>query len=214
MSPWKTRKAPNRNLYWVVNKETGKKHSKEPIALENAQAQMRALYASMRGGIKMFKQGTDYILAEDDGRVIHTSKVAKEVEDLFNILHAGIKKMSTQPPAGLIKPIARDAPTAGKKRKGEGMRGGIRMFKQGQEYVLQNDDGKTVAKSKDKSEIELLFNVLYSGVRKIASKPISEESMLGVRQAINQALPKASLGSESSGQGNHCKKCGGIKILK
>jgi site-specific DNA-cytosine methylase len=44
--PYKLRKAPNRDLYWVVNKETGKKHSNEPLPLERAKAQMRALYAN------------------------------------------------------------------------------------------------------------------------------------------------------------------------
>lgn len=53
--PYKLRKAPKRELYWVVNKETGKKYSKDPLPKENALAQMRALYASeddatMRGG--------------------------------------------------------------------------------------------------------------------------------------------------------------------
>jgi hypothetical protein len=47
--PYKLRKAPKRELYWVVG-EDGKKHSKEPIPLERAKAQMRALYASMRRG--------------------------------------------------------------------------------------------------------------------------------------------------------------------
>lgn len=47
--PYKLRKAPNRELYWVVNKETGKKHSKDPLPKETALAQMRALYASEAG---------------------------------------------------------------------------------------------------------------------------------------------------------------------
>ena len=41
---WKLRKAPNRELYWVVNKETGKKYSKDPLPKETAMAQMKALY--------------------------------------------------------------------------------------------------------------------------------------------------------------------------
>lgn len=41
--PYKLRKAPKRDLYWVVTIATGKKHSKEPIALEKAKAQMRIL---------------------------------------------------------------------------------------------------------------------------------------------------------------------------
>lgn len=42
--PYKLRKAPNRDLYWVVSKETGDKHSKEPLPKPRAEAQMRALY--------------------------------------------------------------------------------------------------------------------------------------------------------------------------
>jgi hypothetical protein len=44
--PYKLRKAPKKDLYWVVNKETGKKYSNEPLPLERAKAQMKALYAS------------------------------------------------------------------------------------------------------------------------------------------------------------------------
>ena len=45
--PYKLRKVPKKDLYWVVG-EDGKHHSKEGLPLEKAQAQMRALYASMR----------------------------------------------------------------------------------------------------------------------------------------------------------------------
>lgn len=44
--PYKLRKAPRRDAYWVVNKETGAKHSKDPLPLSRAKAQMRALYAA------------------------------------------------------------------------------------------------------------------------------------------------------------------------
>jgi hypothetical protein len=46
--PWKLRKAPKRDLYWVVNKETGRKYSKEPIPRDRAEAQMRLLYMKKR----------------------------------------------------------------------------------------------------------------------------------------------------------------------
>ena len=46
--PYKLRKAPKKNLYWVVSIETGKKHSLAPIPLKRAEAQMRALYRSVR----------------------------------------------------------------------------------------------------------------------------------------------------------------------
>jgi len=67
---WKLRKAPRRDLYWVVSKEDGKHHSKEPLPLERAKAQMRALYASkrMEGGAldeKMFQSLVDSIPSLD-----------------------------------------------------------------------------------------------------------------------------------------------------
>lgn len=49
--PYKLRKAPNRDLYWVVTIETGKKHSKQPISMEKAKAQMRILESVLFGGM-------------------------------------------------------------------------------------------------------------------------------------------------------------------
>lgn len=43
--PYKLRKAPKKDLYWVVTAD-GKHMSKDPIPKERAEAQMRALYAS------------------------------------------------------------------------------------------------------------------------------------------------------------------------
>lgn len=45
--PYKLRKAPKRDLYWVIAQD-GKHMSKEPIPKERAEAQIRALYASER----------------------------------------------------------------------------------------------------------------------------------------------------------------------
>jgi hypothetical protein len=47
--PYKLRKARGKDLYYVITKDTGKKHSNEPLPLERAKAQMKALYASMDG---------------------------------------------------------------------------------------------------------------------------------------------------------------------
>ena len=54
--PYRLRKAPNRNLYWVVG-EDGTKHSKDPIPRERAEAQIRALYASENGSKKKELKG-------------------------------------------------------------------------------------------------------------------------------------------------------------
>ena len=45
--PYKLRKAPKRDLYWVVGPD-GKHHSKDPLPKARAEAQMRALYAAER----------------------------------------------------------------------------------------------------------------------------------------------------------------------
>jgi len=45
--PFKLRKAPRKDLYWVVGPD-GKHHSKEPLPKERAEAQMKALYSAMR----------------------------------------------------------------------------------------------------------------------------------------------------------------------
>jgi hypothetical protein len=44
--PYKLRKAPNRDLYWVVA-EDGKHMSKDPLPRSRAEAQMRILYEAM-----------------------------------------------------------------------------------------------------------------------------------------------------------------------
>jgi hypothetical protein len=46
--PYKLRKAPNRDLYWVVAQD-GSKKSKDPIPKARAEAQIKALYASEYG---------------------------------------------------------------------------------------------------------------------------------------------------------------------
>ena len=48
--PYKIRKAPGRDLYWVVNAETGKKYSKDPIPKEKAKSQLKLLRQLKGGG--------------------------------------------------------------------------------------------------------------------------------------------------------------------
>jgi hypothetical protein len=47
--PYSLRKSPGRNLYWVVNKYTGKKYSRKPLSKQVAEKQRRAIYASEYG---------------------------------------------------------------------------------------------------------------------------------------------------------------------
>ena len=62
--PYMLRKAPKRDLYWVVTKETGKKHSKDPIPLEKAKAQMRILESALDGAGKVTQQHITKLVAE------------------------------------------------------------------------------------------------------------------------------------------------------
>ena len=45
--PYLIRKARGKNLYWVISEDTGKKHSLEPLDLETAEKQLKALYRAM-----------------------------------------------------------------------------------------------------------------------------------------------------------------------
>lgn len=47
--PYNLRKAPKKNLWWVVNADSGKKYSKSPLPRERAESQRRAIYASENG---------------------------------------------------------------------------------------------------------------------------------------------------------------------
>jgi len=53
--PYTLRKAPKKDAYWVVNKETGRHLSKDPLPKERAKAQMRAVYRAerMEGGLRL-----------------------------------------------------------------------------------------------------------------------------------------------------------------
>ena len=75
--PFRIRKAPKRDLYWVIGPD-GKHHSKDPLPKERAEAQMKALYSAMR--------------REEEARV-PTAREEKQIE----------KKME----GGVIPPLVR-----------------------------------------------------------------------------------------------------------
>jgi len=47
--PYGLRKSRGRDLFWVYNKETGRKYSKKPLPRSRAEAQRRAIYATENG---------------------------------------------------------------------------------------------------------------------------------------------------------------------
>jgi hypothetical protein len=72
--PWKLRKAPRKELYWVVAKDTGKHMSKDPLPIDRAKAQMRALYAqedaSKKGGAEPGVIETPFISKDQAEKLI------------------------------------------------------------------------------------------------------------------------------------------------
>lgn len=73
--PFKLRKAPKRDLYWVVD-DKGKHYSKDPLPKKRARQQQKALYAAegrgeMKGGVILKQQRDDGIYLIDG----HANKV-------------------------------------------------------------------------------------------------------------------------------------------
>ena len=81
--PYKLRKAPKRDLYWVVSTETGMKHSKEPLPKARAEAQMRALYLAMRkeGGMCCSRTATSVAKDPYDTNFIELFGKTKEEKE-------------------------------------------------------------------------------------------------------------------------------------
>ena len=63
--PYKLRKAPNKDLYWVTEIGTNKKFSKLPISLDKAKAQLRILDESLKGGIEFDIKPPSYYMMDD-----------------------------------------------------------------------------------------------------------------------------------------------------
>lgn len=90
--PYKLRKKPRHDLYWVVSTETGRKHSKEALPKERAEAQMRALYSAMHregGGAydialmrnpKMFAEAKRDFLDKGHAAAQRAKKINEETE--------------------------------------------------------------------------------------------------------------------------------------
>jgi hypothetical protein len=75
--PYKLRKAPKRDLYWVVTIETGKKHSKDPIPKDKAKAQLRILESALEGSGKVIEEHLNKLKREQkiiDRKIYSTKK--------------------------------------------------------------------------------------------------------------------------------------------
>lgn len=91
--PYRLRKAPNKDLYWVVG-EDGTKHSKEPLPRERAEAQMKALYVAMRkegGGIADKVNTLLASVPQMGGVSISKPAFIKEHKNLLGVLKRGKK---------------------------------------------------------------------------------------------------------------------------
>jgi len=101
--PWKLRKAPKKELYWVVNKETGHKHSKEPLPKATAEAQMKALYATEGGGTHR-ENVADKLKLEGSQSIADLSKASGvSAATLQEVYNRGIGAYKTNPTSVRMK---------------------------------------------------------------------------------------------------------------
>jgi hypothetical protein len=86
---YKLRKAPRQNKYWVITTSTGKHHSMMPLPKEEAEAQMKAMYANggMHGGD--MQGGARTTVAALTGVATNPGDTLKEFKGFFEDL-AGI----------------------------------------------------------------------------------------------------------------------------
>jgi hypothetical protein len=88
--PYKLRKAPRKDLYWVVTIETGKKHSKDPIPKDKAKAQMRILESALEGGVslrmpKKPNQNGEYEMRDINGNLLAIVKTKQQALDALAV---------------------------------------------------------------------------------------------------------------------------------
>lgn len=103
--PYKLRKAPGRDLYWVVGVD-GKKYSKDPIPEERAKAQMRVLYMAMRkeGGGTHRENVLKALDLEGSQSLPELSKASgKSLNILQQVYNRGIGAYKTQPSSVRMK---------------------------------------------------------------------------------------------------------------
>lgn len=121
--PYRLRKAPNRDLYWVVTVATGEKHSKDPIPREKAEAQKRVLEDAMEGeGVTHRSKVIKKLGLKDEGHSLaelaKASGVSRKV--LQEVYNRGIGAYKTNPRSVRMKGSFKknvDAPLAKKLSK-------------------------------------------------------------------------------------------------
>jgi len=93
--PYALRKAPGKNKYWVVD-ERNKKYSKDPLPMERAEAQRRALYASENKGrgapteldkdlIKDLERRAKELMEDQKEAYKESVDLAKETKDALDV---------------------------------------------------------------------------------------------------------------------------------
>jgi hypothetical protein len=92
MSPYFLKKKRNQPLYWVVTTETGKKHSKDPIPLEKAKAQLRILESALEGSGRFVSgKWTKFIQLLGRKYNIPESKIKATLSDNDRLNYSGLE---------------------------------------------------------------------------------------------------------------------------
>jgi hypothetical protein len=203
--PYRLRKAPNRDLYWVVG-EDGKKHSKDPIPKARAEAQMKALYIAMKkegGGIvgDICKSIEDCIVPRrhktgnirmDDSIRKRDRKTASDVRNLLS----DSPQFSTPSPTASVSPLPSPpsspravAMTGKPKDVSAGGRGSGR-YKNELNDIVKRVRGTKVLKDSQRRRID---NLIFNAERALLKLPKGETKEFSDATLYDKAITNARL---------------------
>ena len=131
--PYKLRKAPKRELYWVVNTDSGKKHSIEPIPRDRAQRQMNLLRGIEHGfkptkGYRSPVKGGDVEGGDWFGNATPLSYSSEAGRNTVNLAHVEHAKYGSRVLPS--SPMRNDNPAMFTERQLGGFRGLVNKYKE------------------------------------------------------------------------------------
>lgn len=169
MPGWKLRKAPKKDLYWVVD-ETGRHYSKEPMSKERARQQQKALYAAESRG--EFKGGATAAEAQASWDAQPPpKKLSYETEDQYQKRLLRIKQQNERFASSGVTPEMREGALSAqsKARQLEALK---RQLTSEAVTTAYDRDPRVIAKREEiarKQRIGSFFEPIVSGLVSIGS---------------------------------------------
>ena len=169
MPGWKLRKAPKKDLYWVID-DTGRHYSNEPMTKEDARQQQKALYAAeSRGEFKGGATASDATAAWES--LPPPKKLSYETEDQYQKRLLRVKQQNERfASAGITPDVREGALTAqSKARELEALKRQLTSEAVGTAYER---DPRIIAKRAEiarKEQMGSFFEPIVSGLVNVGS---------------------------------------------